>query len=190
MISFWNRFVRKSKRRLLLRQESLWISLFLCCLLPVLSGCQTGEVSRTGVSSQSTPASRQFSELNLLMVPFGLEVDAKHSKKAVAIQVFAVKPGKAKGSPILQGELEVELFDGFYQPDNREELPLIKTWKYSPEELKPLSKESLLGVGYQLLLVWEDEEMPAQKKVTVRALYHDPNGSTIASDLGVIPLNI
>jgi hypothetical protein len=39
------------------------------------------------------------------MVPFGLEVDSKHSKKAVAIQVFAVKQGKAKGSPILQGEL-------------------------------------------------------------------------------------
>jgi len=124
------------------------------------------------------------------MVPFGLEVDAKHSTKAVAIQVFAVKPGKAKGSPILQGELEVELFDGFYQPENSEELPLIKNWKYSPEELKPLSKESLLGVGYQLLLVWEDEEKPTQKKVTVRALYHDPNGSTIASDFGVIPLNL
>ena len=84
----------------------------------------------------------------------------------------------------------MELFDGFYRPDNSEKLPLIKTWKYSPEELKPLSKESLLGVGYQLLLVWQDEEKSTQNKVTVRVLYHDPNGSTIASDLGVIPLNI
>lgn len=189
MIRFRNSFLRNSKQGLLLRQGPLWMSLFLCCLLPVLFGCQSGSVSQTGASN-STPASTQFSELNLLMVPFGLEVDAKHSKKAVAIQVFAVKPGKAKGSPILQGELEVALFDGFYRSDNSEELPLIKTWKYSPEELKPLSKESLLGVGYQLLLVWEDEEKPTQKKVTVRALYHDPNGSTIASDFGVIPLNL
>lgn len=189
MIRFRNSLLRNGKQRLFLRQEPLWISLFLCCLLPVLSGCRSGNVSQTGVSG-STQASKQFSELNLLMVPFGLEVDAKHSKKAVAIQVFAVKPGKAKGSPILQGELEVELFDGFYRPDNSEKLPLIKIWKYSPEELKPLSKESLLGVGYQLLLVWQDEEKPTQNKVTVRVLYHDPNGSTIASDLGVIPLNI
>jgi hypothetical protein len=67
---------------------------------------------------------------------------------------------------------------------------LIKTWRYSPEELRPFSKQSLLGVGYQLLLVWEDEERLFQKKVTVRALYHDPNGSVVASEFGVIPLTL
>lgn len=190
MIHFWKYLLRSYVQRPLSGQGPLRALLALCCVVVVASGCHSAQSSRATTARESVQQRAQFSELNILMAPFGVEVGSDHSKKAVAIQVFAVKPGSAKGSAILQGELEMQLFNGAYQLGMAEELPLIKTWRYTPEELRSFSKQSLLGVGYQLLLVWEDEERLFQKKVTVRALYHDPNGSVVASEFGVIPLTL
>lgn len=161
----------------------------------VLSGCETtsssivnGQTDAAG-SSAAAYRTRDFAELNLLQMPYALDLDKDLIPDAIAIQVFAVKPGKAKGSDIVHGELEITLFDGFRKGEQTDDsLRIIKRQTYTAEDLKPFAQKSLLGISYHLLLRWDKENAPKEGKVTLRARYTDPQGGVLYSSDNVVPV--
>lgn len=178
-------------------RRAQWLGLLvaLCCTTWLGVGCEsTQSTSPRGASSTvnrtRTVKAGAFAELNLLLVPFGISPQGGIQMEAVALQVYAVKQGKAKGAEIVQGELEVSLYDGARNSLEDPELKLLQTWTYTPAELKALAKESLLGTGYQLLLVWDKDKKPQERKVTVQALYRGADGQELRSEPGVITLGI
>ena len=161
----------------------------------VLSGCETTSSSivngQTDDAGSSAPAyrTRDFAELNLLQMPYALDLDKDLIPDAIAIQVFAVKLGKAKGSDIVHGELEITLFDGFRKGEQTDDsLRIIKRQTYTAEDLKPFAQKSLLGISYHLLLRWDKENAPKEGKVTLRARYTDPQGGVLYSSDNVVPV--
>ena len=115
------------------------------------------------------------------MVPFGLEVDAKHSK-AVAIR-FCAKPGKPKAHRSF-GENWKWSFSTVFISRIIEGSFLIKTWKLT-RRAETSFKESLLGVGYHALFGKMKKSL--LRKVTVRALYRSQRQHHCLG-FGVIPL--
>lgn len=177
----WNR----GKRR---QRNFLFLPFFFSLLIPffvMLTGCKTMEPSTPASVAEST----DFAEINLFMMPMGVNLDAATGPDAVAIQFFAVHSGKAKGSKITEGKVEIFLLDGYRQPGNDEEIPKLKTWEYSAKELASYVKESLMGVSYEILLVWDADKQPTQKKVTVLVCYTDSQGRVLYSDPGVVALS-
>lgn len=156
----------------------------LVSLLVLFAGCKI-----TTKPSRVAGGSTDFAEINLFMMPTGVNLDAMAGPDAVAIQFFAVCAGKAKGSRIMDGKIEVLLLDGYRKPGSDEIIPTLQTWEYSAKELNDYSKESLIGVGYEMLLVWDEDKQPTQKKVTVLVRYTDPNEHVLYSDPGVVALS-
>ena len=173
-------------------------ALIMSCVgcIVVLSGCET--TSSSIVNGQTDTAENpaayrtsDFAELNLLQMPYALDLDKDLIPDAIAIQVFAVKPGKAKGSNITHGELKITLFDGFRKGEQTDDsLRIIKQQTYAAADLKPFAQKSLLGVSYHLLIRWSKEEAPKEGKVTLRARYTDPQGGVLYSSDNIVPVGL
>ena len=168
-----------------------------CVVCMVLSGCETissnsGKGQPAAAVYTETPhRTSDFAELNLLQMPYALDLDKDLIPDAIAIQVFAVKPGKAKGSDIVHGELEITLFDGFRKGEQTDDsLRIIKQQIYTAEDLKPFAQKSLLGVSYHLLIRWSKEEAPKEGKVTLRGRYTDPQGGVLYSSDNIVPVGL
>ena len=180
-------------RKRILHHAALIMSCVVC--MAVLPGCETtsSSIDNSQPDTAENPAAayrtRDFAELNLLQMPYALDLDKDLIPDAIAIQVFAVKPGKAKGSDIVHGELEITLFDGFRKGEQTDDsLRIIKRQTYTAEDLKPFAQKSLLGVSYHLLLRWDKENAPKEGKVTLRARYTDPQGGVLYSSDNVVPV--
>lgn len=167
-----------------------------CMVCVVLSGCETTSSNNgkgqtaAAVNTETPHRTSDFAELNLLQMPYALDLDKDLIADAIAIQVFAVKPGKAKGSDIVHGELEITLFDGFRKGEQTDPLRIIGQWTYTAKDLKPFAQTSLLGVSYHLLLRWDKENAPQEGKVTLRARYTDSQGGVLYSSDNIVPVGL
>ena len=155
------------------------------------SGCSTTKEKMDNTSSaEALVKESSISELNLLLSPMGIDLDRDLEMDAVALQLFAGKEGKSKGVQIMQGEVKITLFDGIIHPGTSELPPVLKEWKYSSEDLVKYAKKSMLGIGYEFLLIWDKDNRPKSNKVMVSVEYYDSNGTVVRSAPGIIPLNL
>jgi hypothetical protein len=141
-------------------------------LVVALTGCATG-------GSQPAPATTQaIREINLLIQPVALNLDANPGADGIALKVFAVAEGSPKAVPIRKGALDIEAYDGTLeagQPSGS-----FHTWHFEPADLAPHQFNTALGTGYNLTLSWAPKVL-RRDRVTVAARYVAPDGQAVVS---------
>lgn len=128
-------------------------------LLAPLTSCQTGN----GRAGAEKFGGSRIDSLNVLTFPVAVNLDTDPGSDGFAIKLYAGNNRLAKALPINSGSLEVLLFDGMLR--SIEQKP-IKTWHFTPDQLKQYQIGTTIGVGYQFALPWNDER-PTQSRFSV-----------------------
>lgn len=143
----------------------------------ILAGCSTAPVKTASPSSSSQPP---IQELNLLSMPVALNLDAQPGADGVAVKIFASIAASEKTAAIVEGKLEILMYDGIIPPGTRDIPPALHTWVYSPQDLKSQASVKSVGVGYELVLAW-GADRPNKKNVTLIARHVSNRGQTVYS---------
>lgn len=147
------------------------LAVVLAATLPI--GC----VSRQA-GAPRPPANTAIRELNLLAMPFAVNLDRLPGADGVAVKIFAIQGTAAKATPIRQGTLEITAYDGTIESMPPPEP--FHVWRFDPAQLKPHAFQTVLGTGYNLILDWSPKTLTGSR-VTVIGRYHPPAGEPVAS---------
>lgn len=154
-------------------------ALLLGCLL--LGACATdgGSRSRSG----------RIDEVHLFGLPVAVNLDPVPGPDGFSIRVYASSTAEPRGVAIRDGSLEVLLFDGAVAPGQAPTGQPLRTWTFTPAQLKRLATENRLGTGYELTLQWSGTP-PTRNRVTVFARYIPPAGPAIVSGPSAVTLSL
>jgi len=133
--------------------------------------------------------SHGIDEVHLFGLPAALNLDNVPGPDAFSVRVFASNSSLAKGVAVRQGALEIVLYDGGYTAGQSMDALPLRTWSFSPQQLKALANENRLGIGYEFTLPWAGTP-PKRNRVTVLARYRPPSGNTIVSGPASITLTV
>jgi hypothetical protein len=86
----------------------------------------------------------------------------------------------AKGVPITTGRMEILMFDGALQGDEKTNATPRRVWTFSGADLKSHVIQSSLGTGYRFTPRWGDTP-PLQSRITIVARYVPPGETTVES---------
>ena len=143
----------------------------LAVTLAMLVGCAGPRVS--GGRSE-------IGEIHLFGVPVALNLDSRPGPDGIGVRVFMTPAGRARGTEMREGRLDVLMFDGVVTAADFTRTPPLKVWSFNARQLAPVVGSSALGIGYQLALNWE-QNRPHVTSVTVVARYHPPSGPDLFS---------
>jgi hypothetical protein len=118
-------------------------------------------------------------QLNLITVPVALDLDNQPGVDGISVKVYASAEANPKPVPIRAGSLELLLFDG---PFHRQasQPPILKQFRFTPDELRPGEFTAKIGTGYQLSLAW-GTNIPSQRIMSVAARYTHADGQMVLS---------
>ena len=151
----------------------------------LLAGCSTSPERPKPARGPSGP----IQEIHLFGNPVALNIDAIPGPDAVGVRVYASNRRTARGLRIKSGALEVLMFPAPL-PEPGEAPPIaLKTWRFTPTELRPNESESTIGIGYRLALPF-GADVPPVAGVTLIARYIDPSGAVVDSSPSTISLLI
>ncbi len=119
-------------------------------------------------------------EIHLFGVPVALNLDSKPGPDGIGVRVFMTPAGRARGTEMHEGRLDVLMFDGVVTETDFTRTPPLKVWSFTAQQLAPVVGSSALGIGYQLALNW-GQSRPHVTSVTVVARYHPPSGPDLFS---------
>jgi hypothetical protein len=108
-------------------------------------------------------------------MPSGLNLDARPGPDGFSIRIYAISPDYPKAVAFNQGSLEVLMYDG----EGSVAKPL-RTWKFTPEELRAYASVSPFGVSYEMVLAWE-KAVPTGKNISIQARYVPETGNPVVS---------
>ncbi len=146
--------------------------------VPQLVVCvSTGFVlwSCAALQRERTDPSSPVVALNVLSTP-------APTAEGFGVNVFAHRKGETKASPIVDGSLEVKLFDGLASGDDAGALEPLASWTYSAEDLLGREHRSYLGVSYGLRVQW-GRRKPSARHVTISVRYIPPQGQAVVAPL-------
>jgi len=175
----WTRVIRRT----------IGFGLLLVCVLLSLS-CVT-EYSGSNQRLRSHPiaqptkiSSNEIVEINLMAVPVGLNFDDSPSLDGVSLKLFFMTADYPKAVDVVDGEVEVLMFDGLFVSDNQSP-PLKKRWRFDVGELSRYGYESVLGYGYELNLPW-GSDVPERNNVSVVVGFRRSDGEWLVSKSSTI----
>jgi hypothetical protein len=128
-------------------------------------------------------------EIHLFGVPSALNLDSIPGPDGVGVRIYASTATVAKGLAIRSGTLEILMFDTPGQAANPEGNKPRHMWAFTPNQLKQVSGETSMGLGYRLALPWGADK-PAGHSVTVIARYLPRKGKPIYSSPSTIGLTV
>jgi hypothetical protein len=130
---------------------------------------------------------RAVERLDLLLTPIALDLDGKPGADGFGARVYASSRRSAVGTILSEGQLEITMYDGVVRPEDLSKAKPLRTWTYSPAELKPHAQKTSIGIGYRFALAWATPP-PHEERITVIARYLAPDGVHIPSAPGTIPI--
>lgn len=152
----------------------------------MLFGCVSDRPTPGGATSSSKGPVEQ---LHVLTGPTALNFDQVPGPDGFMARVYAASSRSAATVPILNGTLEVLMFDGVLKDENPTNSKPLRVWTYTASELKPFGQRASIGFAYVLTLAW-GEARPTQDKITIVARYVPPRGLPIYSGPTSISLAI
>ena len=157
----------------------------LVLLLALVSGCGT-----TGGGSRSTSRSsgEGVSEFHVVTFPVALNLDARPGPDGFALKLFAVGPRDPKSVRLPGGTVELSLYDGLVTGGETNPPAPLRSWTFTPAQLKQFEQEAVIGVHYQFTLRWNSPG-PTQERVTVMGRYHEPGGRVVAAAPSVVSVS-
>ena len=149
-----------------------------CAALLVLTitGCQTEGPKPPKIGRRQYRIGKgPIHELRLFTSPAALNFDNTPGADGFTARVYALRHSETKTVPILEGSLEILLFDT--EPTGSStEIPL-QTWVYSGRSLRLARGQNSLGFHYNFSLRWN--KAPAGNRITILARYLPETGSPV-----------
>jgi len=142
-----------------------------------------------GCASTGGTTSSGIDQIHLFGLPSALNLDNVPGPDAFSIRIFASSAAKARGVAIVQGTLDIVLYDGAFAAGQAIAVPPLRTWSFSPQQLKALANENRLGTGYEFTLPWAGTP-PRRNRVTVLARYRPPGRPPVVSGPSAITLTV
>ena len=124
-------------------------------------------------------------QINLLAVPVALDFDGLPGPDGFVVKVYAGNRTRPKPVPLVNGTLEVLMFDGLLEGRDTKTAEPHRRWTYSAEDLKAFAIKSSIGTGYQLAPRWEKAK-PTTDKISILAHYTSPEGASVYSAASII----
>jgi hypothetical protein len=170
----------RSRKRAAPEVTVLFLAVALIAAMMV-AGCSSSRPSPGG------SAPRLVERLDLLLTPVALDLDGRPGADGFGVRIYASNRRSAFGSPILEGTLEILMYDGTIRTDELAKATPLRTWRYPASELKPHSQKTSIGLGYRFGLSW-GEQRPRGDRITVVARYQGPGDYVVVSAPGAISL--
>jgi hypothetical protein len=155
-------------------------SLLVGFVLLTLVGCSSPS-SGGGVFSRGGG----IQELHLFVLPVALKSNPAGAPDGLGVRVFASSGGRAKGTPLQNGTLEILAFDGTVADTAAATAKPAQVWSYNAESLRSLAANSSLGTGYELPLRWTAQR-PTGSRLTIAARYTPAVGAVVTSAPSVV----
>lgn len=133
-----------------------------------------------GCATLGGRASNPVGEIHLFGLPTALTVAGSSVAGGVGVRVYASETGGSRGIPIHHGRLEVLMFDQSAAGLNPQTEKPLKVWSFQASDLAPFQSATMMGTGYQLELMW-DQDRPKGKVFTVVARYRGSGKTDIYS---------
>jgi len=152
-------------------------ALIACGLAWVLAGCVS---DRRTPTSGGAIAKGPVERLHVITGPTALNFDQVPGPDGFMARVYATGAKGGGTVLIVNGTLEVLMFDGLLKDPNPASSKPLRIWTYSASELKPCGQRSSVGFAYVLTLPWGDAK-PTRDKITIVARYVPPRGEPIYS---------
>jgi hypothetical protein len=148
------------------------------------AGCSSPRSSPRG-STVVRPVER----LDLLLTPVALDLDGRPGADGFGVRVYASNRQSTFGNRILEGTLEILMYDGTVRTDGLATATPLRTWRYPASELKPYSQKTSIGLSYRFGLRW-GEQIPRGARITVVARYEGPDKYVVMSAPGAISIPV
>ena len=121
----------------------------------------------------------QIAQLNVITVPVALDLDGRPGPDGIALKLYASHATDPKAIRIREGTIEILMFDGTFHGRTNAP-PTLRTFTFTPAELRLNEFKSNIGYGYDLSLRW-GTNLPTQRLMSVGARYTPPTGRPIVS---------
>lgn len=147
-------------------------------------------IAFTGCSSSSSGGGSfgrgdAIQELHLFVLPVALKSNPSGAPDGLGVRVFASSRGRAKGTPLQSGTLEILAFDGAVADTTSLTAKPAQVWSYPAGSLRSLATSSSLGTGYELPLRWTAQR-PTGSRLTLAARYTPAAGAVVMSAPSVV----
>jgi hypothetical protein len=152
-------------------------------------GLWAGGCSTSPSTGQASGPARAVERLDMLLTPMALDLDGRPGMDGFGVRIYASNRKSAFGTPILQGNLEILLYDGTVRAEQLADVAPLKTWRYAAGELRPFSQKTSIGTSYRFALNW-GEQKPKEERITVVARYVGADKFVVNSAPGAIPLTV
>lgn len=157
------------------------------CLRGRLTICLLGAVLATGC--EGPPRVSHIDHIDLWTPQVTANLDRQPGSDGVQALVFLYDEQGGKPRTVLaDGNLEVMLYEGSARRINPLDTPL-RTWTYSPEQLKQLAAKRSGLWCYPLMLTWGDAP-PKQPIVSLLVRYVGRDGRVVYSRPVVLPSGV
>ncbi len=175
-------FGRRGRPRISFRAgcAALLAAQVLSCLFLLGSGC----AHRPDIPTTSLPV-----RLELLLTSMAVDMDGRPGADGFGARIYATTKQSALGAVLVDGRLELAMFDGVIRPSELTGAVPLKIWTYPASDLKPYSQITSIGNGYRFALAWGDQK-PTKERITVVARYVPKDGTAIVSLPGTITLTV
>ena len=154
--------------RLLPLGAMLLAGLLLASLL-LGAGCATDARHAGGIGS-----------LHVFTAPVALDLDPPPGADAIGVTVYASAAATARGLPITNGRMEIQMYDGVLAKGMGTNAAPRHAWTFVPADLQKLGIKTSLGHGYRFALRWNDTP-PLQDRITIVARYTTARDTVIES---------
>lgn len=167
------------------RRATLVVTALFAAILAVLPpGCSSPASSKGG-----SPVVRTVERLDMLLTPVALDLDGRPGADGFGVRIYASNRKSAFGNPIVEGTLEIVMYDGTVRTDELAGATPLRAWRYPAAELKVHSQKTSIGTGYRFGLAWGGQ-MPRGDRITVVARYEASDGFVVVSAPGAITLTV
>ena len=157
---------------------STWRSVLIAWGLAwMLVGCVSDRRAPTGAAPSSKGPVEQ---IHVITGPTALNFDQVPGPDGFQARVYATSAKGAATVSIVNGTLEVMMFDGLLKDENPASAKSLRVWTYTASELKRYGQKTSVGFAYVLTLLW-GEARPTQDKITIVARYVPQRGLPIYS---------
>ena len=147
-------------------------------LVLTTAGCQTEGPKPPKTSRRPYRIGRgPIHELRLFTSPAALNFDNEPGADGFTARVYALRHSEPNPVLILEGSLEILLFDA--KPSGASAEAPLQTWIYSGRSLRLAGGQSSLGYHYNFSLRWDDA--PAGNQITIQARYLPENGNPVVA---------
>ena len=119
------------------------------------------------VGCQSGPDfNGEVEKVVLLSSPAPIDVDGRPGADGFLVKIYAFSRGVARPVSIQHGSVEFQLYSR--GKDRKKDDDPLKIWSFEADDLASYRTESMVGVGYSLILRWGDAAPSGAVEIVAR----------------------